>query len=160
LLNTEKPNADNNLRVLDIDIDTESGTVWRNDEVIDLPELSFRLLVTLVSRAPAMVSKDELIADVWGDVVVSDETLMQRVRLLRQVLGDDSQNPRYIASVRGRGYRLAAPVEVVVARAPSTRHRHPRRWGLSFLLRLPYFARLSRTRRQRYARWRYFRLTT
>jgi len=118
------------LRVLDIDIDTESGTIWRNDEVIDLPELSFRLLVTLVSKAPAMVSKDDLIADVWGDVVVSDETLMQRVRLVRQVLGDDSQNPRYIASVRGRGYRLAAPVEVVATRAPSTRHRISRRWAL------------------------------
>jgi len=143
LLNTEKPNADNNLRVLDIDIDTESGTVWRNDEVIDLPELSFRLLVTLVSRAPAMVSKDELIADVWGDVVVSDETLMQRVRLLRQVLGDDSQNPRYIASVRGRGYRLAAPVEVVVARAPSTRHRHPRRWALGAAIGIVVLAALA-----------------
>ena len=63
-----------------------------------------------------MVSKDELIAEVWGDVVVSDETLMQRVKLLRQALGDDSQNPRYIAAVRGRGYRLTAPVEVTAAR--------------------------------------------
>jgi len=130
LLNLEKTNPDNRLRVLDIDIDTTSGTVWRGDEVIDLPELSFRLLVTLALRAPAMVSKDELISEVWGDVVVSDETLMQRVRLLRQVLGDDSQNPRYIASVRGRGYRLAAPVEVVAARTSTAQHRIPRRWAV------------------------------
>jgi len=130
LLNLEKTNPDNRLRVLDIDIDTTSGTVWRGDEVIDLPELSFRLLVTLALKAPAMVSKDELISEVWGDVVVSDETLMQRVRLLRQVLGDDSQNPRYIASVRGRGYRLAAPVEVVAARTSTAQHRIPRRWAV------------------------------
>jgi TolB-like protein/DNA-binding winged helix-turn-helix (wHTH) protein len=127
LLNAEKPNPDNYLRVLDIDIDLASGTVWRDGVVIDLPELSFRLLATLASKAPAMVSKDELIAEVWRDIVVSDETLMQRVRLLRQVLGDDGQNPRYIASVRGRGYRLAAPVEIVAAQATANRRRISRR---------------------------------
>jgi len=129
LLNSEKINPDNHLRVLDFDIDTASGTVWRGGEVIDLPELSFRLLVTLALKAPAMVSKDELIAEVWGDVIVTDESLMQRVKLLRQVLGDDSQNPRYIASVRGRGYRMAAPVEVIPAGASSTKSRFSRRLG-------------------------------
>jgi TolB-like protein/DNA-binding winged helix-turn-helix (wHTH) protein/Tfp pilus assembly protein PilF len=114
--------------IFDIDIDIESGTVWRNDVVVDLPELSFQLLATLATQAPAMVSKDELIAKVWGGVVVSDETLMQRVRLLRQVLGEDSQNPRYIASVRGRGYRLASPVEVVPARAHNKQVLRHWRW--------------------------------
>ena len=141
MLNLKKPNAGSHLRVLDIDIDTASGTVWRENEVIDLPDLSFRLLVTLASKAPAMVSKDELIAEVWGDVVVSDETLMQRVRLLRQVLGDDGQNPRYIASVRGRGYRLAAPVEFVAVRAPGTKRRIPR-WALGAVIGLVVLAAL------------------
>lgn len=121
--------SDNHLRVVDIDIDMSSGTVWRDGEVLDLPELSFRLLATLASHAPAMVSKDELITAVWGEVVVSDETLMQRVRLLRQALGDDSQNPRYIAAVRGRGYRLCAPVEAVpkdAGPAPPQHRRYPR----------------------------------
>ena len=103
MLKSKKYNPDNCLRVLDISIDVASGTVWRDGEVLDLPELSFRLLKTLATRAPAMVSKDELVAEVWGDVVVSDETLMQRVRLLRQALGEDSRNPRYIVAVRGRG---------------------------------------------------------
>jgi TolB-like protein/DNA-binding winged helix-turn-helix (wHTH) protein/Tfp pilus assembly protein PilF len=128
LLNSEKPNVGNHLRILDIDIDIESGTLWRGNAVIDLPELSFRLLAILAAAAPAMVSKDELIAKVWGDVIVSDETLMQRVRLLRQALGDDSQNPRFIASVRGRGYRLVAPVEVLRTRRMQS--RQSRRWSL------------------------------
>jgi TolB-like protein/DNA-binding winged helix-turn-helix (wHTH) protein/Tfp pilus assembly protein PilF len=142
LLNPEKSKPDSHLRVLDIDIDTASGTVWRGNEVIDLPDLSFRLLVALASKAPAMVSKDALIAEVWGDVVVSDETLMQRVRLLRQILGDDSQNPRYIASVRGRGYRLAAPVEVVSARTSGGRQRISRRWVLGAAIGLVVLAAL------------------
>jgi DNA-binding response OmpR family regulator len=39
-----------------------SGTVWQGDDELDLSELSFRLLATLASRAPAMVDKDELSA--------------------------------------------------------------------------------------------------
>ncbi len=112
------------MRLLELDIDPQSGTVWRHGEVVDLPDLSFRLLMALVERAPALVSKDELIAAVWGDVVVSDETLTQRVRLLRQAIGDDSQEPRYFAAVRGRGYRLLAPVNGPGGEAPATRHRH------------------------------------
>lgn len=130
LLKSEKTNPGRYLRVLDIDIDTESGTVWRDGAVIDLPELSFRLLWTLARNAPELVSKDKLIADVWGDVVVSDETLMQRVRLLRQALGEESQNPRYIASVRGRGYRLAAPVEVITEANLTAKVHAPRRWKI------------------------------
>ena len=125
MLKPKNTNSDNYLRILDIEIDSASGTVWRDGEIIDLPDLSFRLLMTLASRAPALVSKDELIAEVWGDVIVSDETLMQRVRLLRQALGDDSQKPRYIAAVRGRGYRLSAPVE---AGKGGSGTAAPRRW--------------------------------
>jgi len=130
LLKSENISSDNDLRILDIHIDMASGTVWRDAEVIDLPNLSFRLLGALARRAPAMIGKDELIAEVWGDVVVSDETLMQRVRLLRQALGDDSQNPRYITAVRGRGYRMNAPVEAVTAGAESTPPNRSLRWRI------------------------------
>lgn len=130
MLNSEKSRPGNYLRVHDLTVDLSSGTVWRGDEVLDLPDLSFRLLKILLERAPAMVSKDELVAEVWGAVVVSDETLMQRVRLLRQALGDDSQNPRYVASVRGRGYRLASPVEEIPQPSRSPSRPRTRRWLL------------------------------
>ena len=122
-----------------------SGTVWRDAVVIDLPDLSFRLLALLASRAPAMVSKDELVAEVWGDVVVGDETLMQRVRLLRQALGDDSQDPRYITSVRGRGYRMSAPVEAVSApRQASPSHDFKHWWlGISVAIAILFFVGLT-----------------
>ena len=100
-------------RVMDLDIDLDRESVRRDGVLLDLPQLSFRLLATLVLRAPERVTKDELIREIWDDVVVSDETLAQRVRLLRQSLNEDSQNPRYIASVRGRGYRLICPVEAL-----------------------------------------------
>jgi TolB-like protein/Tfp pilus assembly protein PilF len=108
-------------RVLDLDVDLARGTVSRGKQPIELPELSFRLLAVLVRHAPDRVSKDDLIHEVWGNVVVGDETLAQRVRLLRQALGEDSQTPRYISSVRGRGYRLlcdAKPLGAVSAGGP------------------------------------------
>jgi DNA-binding response OmpR family regulator len=59
-----KTSSDNHLRILDIKIDIASWTVWRSGEIIDLLELSFRLLRTPATHAPAMVSKDQLIAKV------------------------------------------------------------------------------------------------
>jgi len=58
LLKVEKTSLNNRLRLLDIEIDLASGTVWRAGEVVDLPDLSYRLLAALVERAPVMISKD------------------------------------------------------------------------------------------------------
>jgi len=127
LLKADNEEHAERLLVGDLEIDIASGTVYRSGKVLDLPELSFRLLRSLATRAPALVGKDDLISEVWGDVVVSDETLTQRVRLLRQAIRDDSLKPRYVVSVRGRGYRMAAPVRVRASR-PGARPGWQRRW--------------------------------
>ncbi len=110
-------------RVLDLVVDLDRETVSRGKDRIDLPELSYRLLAVLVSQAPDLVSKDDLIHAVWGDVVVGDETLSQRVRLLRQALDENSQSPRYFESVRGRGYRLICDVGPVGEAAAQSKAR-------------------------------------
>jgi len=53
-----------------------------------------------------------LMAQVWPGLVVSPETINKRVNLLREALGEDAREPRYIAGVRSRGYRLIAPVSL------------------------------------------------
>jgi serine/threonine-protein kinase len=98
-------------RVGDLVVDVEKGSVQRDGRRQDLPPLSFALLVSLLRRAPNTVRREELLSEVWPDTVVSDETLSQRVRLLRASLGDDAREPRYVESVRGWGYRVAAPVD-------------------------------------------------
>ncbi|MDH5344638.1 MAG: winged helix-turn-helix domain-containing protein [Gammaproteobacteria bacterium] len=100
-------------RVLDLLVDLDRGTVSRGQRTIALPALSSKLLAVLIHHAPNPVSKDDLIREVWGNVVVGDETLAQRVHLLRQALDEDSQSPRYFASVRGRGYRLICDVRPI-----------------------------------------------
>jgi TolB-like protein/DNA-binding winged helix-turn-helix (wHTH) protein/Tfp pilus assembly protein PilF len=101
------------LRVDDLLVDFKRQSVKRGSEVLDLTDRSFRLLEVLIAHAPERVDKDQLIAEVWDDAVVSDDTLAQRVSLLRKSLGDDSQKPRYITAVRGRGYRLISLPQVV-----------------------------------------------
>jgi len=102
-------------RVADLLIDTGRQQVSRGAKQIALPKLSYDLLLALVRAAPNLLSIDELMSEVWPRLVVSPETVSQRVKLLRDALGDDPRNPKYIEGLRGRGYRLLAAVESRVA---------------------------------------------
>ncbi len=66
--------------------------------------------MALARAAPNLLTLDELMDQVWPGLVIAPDTISQRVKLLRAALGDDSKTPRYIVGVRGRGYRLIAPV--------------------------------------------------
>ena len=97
-------------RVDDLVVDTGRCSVSRNGVEIPLPRLSYELLLALAQSAPKLATLDELNAKVWPGVVVSPETISQRIKLLRASLGDPAATPRYIGTVRGRGYRLLVPV--------------------------------------------------
>lgn len=100
-------------RVDDLIVDVRRQRVARGNEKIALSPLSYDLLLALLHAAPDLVSLDELMQRVWPDLVVSPETVSQRVKLLRHALGDNAGSPRYIAGVRGRGYRLIAAVNAM-----------------------------------------------
>jgi DNA-binding winged helix-turn-helix (wHTH) protein/tetratricopeptide (TPR) repeat protein len=110
-------NTHEKFRVGDLEIDSGTFTLRRQGEEIALPKLSFELLHCLARHAPNVVSTQTLMDEVWGQVVVGEETVKQRVKLLRKALGDSSSDPRYIAAVRGRGYRLLAEVSPLVDEA-------------------------------------------
>lgn len=94
----------------DLTVDTTNKTVTRGQDSIDLSPRSFHLLVALAKCAPNVISRHDLLETVWPDEYVNDETLSQRVRVLRKSLGDLDETPRYISAVRGWGYRMVAPV--------------------------------------------------
>jgi Tol biopolymer transport system component/DNA-binding winged helix-turn-helix (wHTH) protein len=98
-------------QVDDLLVDLGQWRVTRAGRDIPLPQLSFELLVVLARAAPNLVSADQLAVQVWPGMSVTPETVSHRVRLVREALGDDPHTPRYIASVRGRGYRMAAAVQ-------------------------------------------------
>jgi DNA-binding winged helix-turn-helix (wHTH) protein/Tfp pilus assembly protein PilF len=116
-------------RIGDLTVDVAAASVTRPDnEPIALPQLSFDLLVALARRAPDVVSADELIATVWNGAAVSDETLTQRVALLRKALGDEAKSPRYLRAVRGRGYQLVADI---AALPEETKRPRSSRWWIA-----------------------------
>lgn len=98
-------------RVGDLLIDTGRQRVTRGEHVIGLPKLSYDLLLALVRAAPNLISLDALMEQVWPKAVVGPETVSQRIKLLRDALGDDPRAPRYIEGLRGRGYRLIPSVD-------------------------------------------------
>ena len=106
-------------RVGDLIVDLGLAQVSRNEQTIPLPKLSFDLLVALMRAAPNLISLDSLMSTVWVGLVVSPETVSQRAKLLRDALEDDPKEPHYIAGVRGRGYRLIAPITPLEPAAPS-----------------------------------------
>jgi adenylate cyclase len=67
----------------------------------------------LMRAAPNLVSLDELMRLVWPGIIVSPETVSQRVKLLRDALDDDPRVPRYIRGLRGRGYQIVAVVKEI-----------------------------------------------
>jgi DNA-binding winged helix-turn-helix (wHTH) protein len=101
-------------RVGDLTLDVRAMRITRNGEPVSLPPLSFELFVNLVRRAPDVVSRDDLLQATWKDIVVGPETLKQRIKLLREALHDDPRSPRYVATIRGRGYQLV-PLPVSLA---------------------------------------------
>jgi len=102
----------------DLHVEVAQQRVTRAGIEITLPILSFELLLALIRAAPNFLNNDLLMARVWPGLIVTPETVAKRVNLLRVALGDNAQEPRYIAGVRGRGYRLVAAVSPAAHLAP------------------------------------------
>ena len=98
------------LLIDDLAIDRARRKVYRDGTVIALSGLSYKTLDALIEAAPEPLTIDELIARAWNGTAVSDAAVTQRIRLLRQALGDDVKQPRYIETLRNEGYRLIPPV--------------------------------------------------
>ncbi len=97
-------------------LDPQRRMLWCGREKIRLPKRSYDLLLSLVRHAPGIVTTEQILDEVWGDVVVGDEAVKQRVSVLRQALGDSSEQPVYIESIRGVGYRLIPEVKIEATR--------------------------------------------
>jgi DNA-binding winged helix-turn-helix (wHTH) protein len=82
----------------------------RDGASVDLSARALDILVALVSRPNEVVGKKELLAQVWPDVTVEENSLRFHVAGLRKALGDGKDGARYITTLAGRGYCFVAPV--------------------------------------------------
>jgi DNA-binding winged helix-turn-helix (wHTH) protein/predicted ATPase len=93
-------------------LDEARYRLQRGDRVLRLEKRPMDLLILLVERGGELVSRDDIADKLWGkDVFVDvDHSINTAVRKVRQVLRDDSERPRYVETVVGKGYRFAATV--------------------------------------------------
>lgn len=78
----------------------------------------FDVLGYLIDHRDRVVTKEELLDEVWGDRFVSESALTTRIKAVRRALGDDGRTQRMIETTRGRGYRFIAPIDGESAAAP------------------------------------------
>ena len=124
--------AKKEIRFGDLVLDAGTQEVKRDGEVVPIPRLSFKLLLTLARHAPNVVSTDQLEKEVWEGLVVDRGTVNKRVLLLRKALSDgreEQQEDPYITVIRGSGYRLVAPVERLDSAAIETEREPQARQG-------------------------------
>jgi two-component system, OmpR family, response regulator MtrA len=107
LRRTTPPREHETLRLDDLEIDRERYEVVRSGERLGLTTIEFRLLVALVEAGGRVVSRDALLDSLYGaaDGDALDRTVDVYVGRLRERLGDLPERPRYVATVRGIGYR-------------------------------------------------------
>ena len=106
----------------------DRGNGLLRDQVreLPLPPRVLGVLDLLVSRAGAIVPKQEIIDTVWKDAFVTDTSLAEAISVLRQALGDDAQAPQYIQTIHRRGYRFVAAITALPLIRPETESASPR----------------------------------
>src|SRR5580692_5898345 len=93
------------------------GALLQRGERVRVQDLPFKMLVALLERPGELVSKEELAHRLWGQNIFTeiDQSLYVTAGKLRQVLGDDASQPRFIKTDSGKGYRFIASVTPVFA---------------------------------------------
>jgi DNA-binding response OmpR family regulator len=95
------------LSVQGVDLDAEQRRVWRDGSEIKMSNKEFELLHALISRAGEIVTREELMRDVWQTTFwTSAKTIDVHLGWVRRKLGDDTRRPTLITTIRGRGLRF------------------------------------------------------
>lgn len=92
----------------DLSVDTDKGTVTRDGKEVYLSALEYKLFLVFLNNRGQVLTRDKLLEEIWdsaGDYV-GDNTLTVYIKRLREKIEQDPQNPVYIKTMRGLGYRL------------------------------------------------------
>jgi DNA-binding winged helix-turn-helix (wHTH) protein/tetratricopeptide (TPR) repeat protein len=93
-------------------IDPERQLLLRDDQPVPVTPKVFETLLILVRRSGELVTREELMGELWPDTFVEESNLSQNIFMLRKALGDTADERRHIVTVPGRGYRFSADVRL------------------------------------------------
>jgi TolB-like protein/DNA-binding winged helix-turn-helix (wHTH) protein/Tfp pilus assembly protein PilF len=107
----------------DFVLDPTSGELCRAECPLKLERIPSEILLLLVAQRGQIVSREQIVEKVWGKNVFldTDNSINGAIRKIRQVLGDDSQEPQFVQTITGKGYRFIAPLRATVADVAETR---------------------------------------
>ncbi len=96
----------------DFEIDEHALELKRSGRPLRLERIPTQILLFLIEQRGQLVTREEIAERIWGKnaFLDTDNSINGAVRKIRQVLGDDPQEPRFVETVTGRGYRFIAPV--------------------------------------------------
>src|SRR5580700_3892505 len=108
----ERPMPEETIRFEDFELDPGSFELRRTGQTVKLERIPLQLLFLLAENRHRLVTREEILRSIWGqDVFVdADNSINTAVRKARQALKDDPDNPRYLRTVPGKGYRFTAQV--------------------------------------------------
>jgi Tol biopolymer transport system component/DNA-binding winged helix-turn-helix (wHTH) protein len=96
----------------DVTIERERFVIKKSGELRSLTPRAFDVLVYLIEHRGRVVEKQEIFEHIWKETFVTDNALSRSIKEIRQTIGDDSKQAKYIETVHKRGYRFIAEVEV------------------------------------------------
>ncbi len=119
-------------------LDAGKRLLLRSGEPVPVTPKVMELLLALIEHRDRVLTKDELLKQVWGDTIVEEGGLTRNVSVLRKTLGEKPDDHQYIVTVPARGYRFVAEVRErrqhqnsPVAQPQPLPNRDGPRWGLS-----------------------------
>ncbi|MGI9625126.1 MAG: winged helix-turn-helix domain-containing protein, partial [Acidimicrobiales bacterium] len=103
--------APSTIRFGPVEVDPAAREVRHNNVAVAVEPQVFGVLVHLIANNDRVVSKEELLDEVWGDRFVSESALTSRIKAARKAVGDDGRRQDIIRTVHGTGYRFVAAIE-------------------------------------------------
>jgi len=94
-------------------IDLADERLWLGSRPVSISNKAFQILRLFVNNPNRLLTKDDILDAVWGDLCVSEGLVKEYVHDLRVALGDSPGCPAFIETVRGRGYRFLGGIQVV-----------------------------------------------
>jgi DNA-binding winged helix-turn-helix (wHTH) protein len=105
------------VRFATFEVDLRSGEVRKGGVKLKLSGQPFQVLAILLERPGEVVTREELQKRLWPDTFVDvDHNLNTAINKIREVLGDEAENPRFVETLPRRGYRFIGPTEGKAAR--------------------------------------------
>ena len=98
------------LSFADCVLDLDRQELRRDGDVVSIEPQALRILEQLIERRGTVVSKTDLLDNVWGDRFVSESALTTQIKALRRAVGDSGRNQEIVRTVHGRGYMFIADV--------------------------------------------------